>query len=153
MFSAPASSNRGDDGNPNWVADRFKCGQSHDGSATIGPNDWLAKKFDEMHDLYQGAQHKNSFQIRGYQKGSIPLPSSIEVELMLAAGVMRRTTWPIKSGKDALKIKGIGQSMADRIDEWITGGQGRQYYETNEQVKAVQLFKDVYGVGKSVSLS
>jgi hypothetical protein len=78
MFSAPASSNRGDDSNPNWVADRFKCGQSHDGTATTGPNDWLAKKFDEMHDLYQGAQHKNSFQIRGYQKGSILSPSSVK---------------------------------------------------------------------------
>jgi hypothetical protein len=62
-------SGRGDNSNPNWVADRFKCGQSHDGSPTTGPNDWLAKKFDEMHDMYQGAQHKNSFQVRGYQKG------------------------------------------------------------------------------------
>jgi hypothetical protein len=29
--------------------------------------------------------------------------------------VMRRTKWPIASGKDALKIKGIGQGMADRV--------------------------------------
>jgi len=28
---------------------------------------------------------------------------------------MRRTKWPIASGKDALKIKGIGQGMADRV--------------------------------------
>jgi len=28
---------------------------------------------------------------------------------------MRRTKWPIGSGKDALKIKGIGQGMADRV--------------------------------------
>jgi DNA polymerase lambda len=57
------------EGNPCRIADRFKCGQAHDGSATTGPNDWLAKKFDEMHDMYQGAQHKNDFQVRGYQKG------------------------------------------------------------------------------------
>jgi hypothetical protein len=56
-------------GNPCRVADGFKCGQAHHGSATDGPNDWLAKKLDEMHDMYQGAQHKNSFQVRGYQKG------------------------------------------------------------------------------------
>lgn len=83
---------------------------------------------------------------------------------------MRRTKWPITSGKDALKIKGIGQGMADRvsaqqhgsacarvcraltkgkIDEWINGGQGRQFYETNDQVKTVQIFKDIYGVGES----
>lgn len=57
------------EGNPCRVANGFKCGQAHDGSTTDGPNDWLAKKFDEMHDMYQGAQHKNSFQVRGYQKG------------------------------------------------------------------------------------
>jgi len=28
---------------------------------------------------------------------------------------MRRTKWPVTSGKDALKIKGIGQGMADRV--------------------------------------
>jgi len=36
-----------------------------------------------------------------------------------------------------------------QIDEWINGGVGRQYYENNEQVQTVQLFKDVYGVGTS----
>lgn len=58
-----------EDGNPSKMADGYKCGQTHDGSPSGGPNDWLAKKFDEMHDMYQGAQHKNSFQVRGYQKG------------------------------------------------------------------------------------
>ena len=63
-----------DDRNPSSVADGYKCGQTHDGSPSTGPNDWLAKKFDEMHDLYQGAQHKNPFQIRGYQKGEFTAP-------------------------------------------------------------------------------
>lgn len=40
--------------------------------------------------------------------------------------------------------------MMDKIDEWINGGQGRQFYETNDQVKTVQIFKDIYGVGKSI---
>lgn len=67
----------GEDSNPCRAADRFKCGQSHDGAPSQGPNDWLAKKFDEMHDMYQGAQHKNSFQVMGYQKGQyIPEPPS-----------------------------------------------------------------------------
>jgi hypothetical protein len=69
------------------VADRFKCGQAHDGSATSGPNDWLAKKFDEMHDMYQGAQHKNDFQVRGYQKGkSLPNLTDYGIELMGSRG-------------------------------------------------------------------
>ena len=58
------------------MADGYKCGQSHDGSVVDGPNAWLAKKFDEMHDLYEGAQHKNSFQVRGYQKGETSIEMS-----------------------------------------------------------------------------
>jgi hypothetical protein len=67
--SSPLTIPKGLDKNPSRMADGFICGQSHDGAPSDGPNDWLAKKFDEMHDLYQGAQHKNSFQVRGYQKG------------------------------------------------------------------------------------
>lgn len=55
--------------NPNPKADSFKCGQSHDGSAPSGPNEWLASKFDEFHAMYSGSKHKNSFQIRGYMLG------------------------------------------------------------------------------------
>ena len=86
-------------GNPDPWGDRFKCGKDDDGSGT-GPNEWLAKKFDEMHDMYQGVPGKNPFAIRQY---------------MQAASVMRRTLYPITSGKDALKIKGVGQSIADRV--------------------------------------
>lgn len=32
---------------------------------------------------------------------------------------MRRTKWAIGSGKDALKIKGIGQGMADRVRPFL----------------------------------
>jgi hypothetical protein len=67
-----------------------------------------------MHDMYQGAQHKNDFQVRGYQMGQSLQPLR-KLGSRKAAGVMRRTKWPIASGKDALKIKGIGQGMADRV--------------------------------------
>lgn len=55
--------------NPDPHAKHYKCGRSNDGTASQGPNEWLAKKFEAMHDMYQGAQHKNTFQVRGYQKG------------------------------------------------------------------------------------
>ena len=69
--------------------------------------------------MYQGAQHKNEFQVRGYQKGKYTL-SFRGHRLSVAAGVMRRTKWPVGSGKDALKIKGIGQGMADRVGPNLT---------------------------------
>ena len=56
------------------------------------------------------------------------------------------------SSAQASKIKGIGQSMADRIDEFISGRRGRQYYDMDEQMHAVSAFAKIYGVGMSSSL-
>jgi hypothetical protein len=78
----------------------YKCGRKNDGTGEHGPNEWLAKKFDEMHDLYQGVPGKSHFAIRQYQQ---------------AASICRRTLHPITSGKEAIKIKGVGQSIADRV--------------------------------------
>lgn len=137
-------------GNPDSRGDYFRCGQKHEGMGNHGPNEWLAKKFEDLHDLYQGVQGKNPFAIRQYQQ---------------AASICRRTLVPITSGKEALGIKGVGQSIADRaslaivpgpdlalkcqIDEFINGGLGRQYYEDNEQSRTIAMFKDIYGVGRT----
>ncbi|WVR09566.1 hypothetical protein IAU60_006635 [Kwoniella sp. DSM 27419] len=115
------------------LAGGFKCGQPNDGKGYTGPNEWLAKKFEELHDLYQGQVGKNAFAIRGYQR---------------AAGIMRRIAYPIVTGAQARAIPGIGSSLADRIDEFLTGAQGRAYYENTEQARCVALFKDIYGVGR-----
>ncbi|KAL1405924.1 hypothetical protein Q8F55_007604 [Vanrija albida] len=120
-------------GNPNPWADKFKCGQKHDGTAPTGPNEWLAKQFDDLHSKYEAMPGKNEFAIRGYQK---------------TAGILRRTAYAITSGAQAKKIKGIGSSMADRIDEFLTGAQGRAYYEDNERARTMAIFHNVYGVGK-----
>lgn len=52
------------------MADNFKCGQSNDGSASKGPNEWLAKKFDQLHEMYEGVQGKSFFSIRQYHNGT-----------------------------------------------------------------------------------
>jgi hypothetical protein len=39
-----------------------------------------------------------------------------------------------------------------QIDEFIKGGPGRLYYENTDQMRTVQIFKDIYGVGESVAL-
>ncbi|WRT70085.1 uncharacterized protein IL334_007079 [Kwoniella shivajii] len=129
---SPERRNRSDT-NPNPSADGYKCGQNHDGKGYTGPNEWLAKKFEELHDLYSGQVGKNSFAIRGYQR---------------AAGIMRRITYPITTGTQARAIPGIGMNLADRIDEFLSGAQGRAFYENTEQARCVALFKDIYGVGR-----
>ncbi|WVF67238.1 hypothetical protein IAT40_001986 [Kwoniella sp. CBS 6097] len=120
--------------NPNPKADGYKFGRKNDGKGYVGPNEWLAKKFEELHSLYQGQAGKNSFAIRGYQR---------------AAGIMRRIDYPIVTGAQARAIPGIGSSLADRIDEFLTGAQGRAYYENTEQARCIALFKDIYGVGRT----
>lgn len=55
--------------NPCLVADKFKCGQNHDGADDKSPNEYLAKKFEEMYDLYQGVAGKDFFSVRNYRMG------------------------------------------------------------------------------------
>ncbi|TYJ57995.1 hypothetical protein B9479_001354 [Cryptococcus floricola] len=127
-----------DDGNPNPLADRFMFGRKNDKVGKDGPNEFLAKKFEELHELYEGQPGKNAFSIRMYQQ---------------AAATMRRITTPITNGKQAKSIKGIGDSLAERIDEFLSGNTGRADYEDNEQARCTRLFKDVYGVGRQMAYS
>ncbi|GMK59721.1 hypothetical protein CspeluHIS016_0803270 [Cutaneotrichosporon spelunceum] len=122
------------EGNPIRKADFYKCGQAHDGTPKEGPNEWLAVQFDKLHHVYEGQQGKNEFAIRGYQR---------------AAGILRRTDVPITGGAQARKIKGIGESLAQRIDEFLEGRLGRAYYEDTVEARTIATFKDVYGVGKN----
>jgi hypothetical protein len=39
--------------------------------------------------------------------------------------------------------------MKDRIDEFISGRPGRQFYDMDEQMQAVSAFAKIYGVGES----
>ncbi|KAK4689224.1 hypothetical protein P7C73_g887, partial [Tremellales sp. Uapishka_1] len=112
----------------------FKCQQANDGSAKEGPNEWLAAQFDNLHDVYKGVPGKNSFSVLQYSR---------------AAAILRRSTVRITKGGQAQTIKGIGAGMAARIDEFLEGGQGRAYYENTERMQSIQVFKDVYGIGKA----
>lgn len=60
-----------DEGNPNPLADRFKCGQVHEGNQQVGPNDWLASKMDELLEMYTSSKDKNDWQVNAYTKGEV----------------------------------------------------------------------------------
>ncbi|KAK8853367.1 hypothetical protein IAR55_004071 [Kwoniella newhampshirensis] len=122
--------------NPNPKADRCKCGQKSDVKGYKRPNEWLAQKFERLHEMYAGQVGKNAFAIRGYQR---------------AASIMRRIEYPITTGAQARAIPGIGPGLAERIDEFLTGAPGRAYFEDTEQARCVALFKDIYGVGRQVA--
>jgi DNA polymerase lambda len=124
-------------------SDRFQCGQDK-GSSVV--NEWLAKKLDDMYDMYYGLQGKSSFAVNGYRRGE-----TINIRLTTAAGIVRRCPVLITSGAQVSGIKGIGSSLADRIDEFLSGATGRAYYEDTERARAVQTLKDVYGVGPTIA--
>lgn len=89
------------------------------------------------------------------------------IELTIAAAAIRRTTWLIKSGDEAAKIKGIGEGFKTRvsgilvvgvgvrterqIDEFLQGRPGRLFYDMDEQMQATQAFAKIYGVGTSAA--
>ncbi len=62
---------------PSSEANGYKCAQDNDGSGAKGANEWLAVKFEEMHDMYQGVQGKSHFAIRQYIQG-VFLPYSFD---------------------------------------------------------------------------
>lgn len=126
-----------DYGNLDSRADAFQCGQSHLGGKLSGPNEALAKYFDDMHDLYEGAEYKDFFAIRNYR---------------LAASTVRRADFPITSGAQAReRLRGIGQGLADRIDEFLSGAHGRLYFEQDDKQATVSDFRKVYGIGRKLA--
>ncbi|OXH27539.1 DNA polymerase lambda subunit [Cryptococcus neoformans] len=127
------SDDRGIEDDVDSAARFSKGGQEKSSKSEKGPNEWLAEKFDQLHDLYNGQVGKNPHSIRQYRN---------------AAAAMRRTTFPITSGAQARKINGIGEALAERINEFISGVPGRAFYEDNEHARCVALFKDIYGVGR-----
>lgn len=77
----------------------FRCQNAHDG-VSKGPNEALAVAIEKLGELYRGAPGMNEFRVRGYSK---------------AASIIRNCPVPITSREQALGMKGIGESVADRV--------------------------------------
>lgn len=77
----------------------YRCQNANDGT-NKGPNDALATAIANLGELYRGAPGGNEFRVRGYTK---------------AASIIRNHPLPITSREQALSLKGIGESVADRV--------------------------------------
>lgn len=93
----------------------------------------LAGIFDDM----ARDPSKNRYQKRAYKSG---------------ADAIRRYDKPITSGAQAEKeIKGIGKSIADKIDEILETGTLQYLEERPEEIKikekTIKLFEQIFGVG------
>ncbi|KAF8326570.1 Nucleotidyltransferase [Cantharellus anzutake] len=66
---------------------------------------------------------------------------------------IRRHPTRLKSGKEALKLRFVGQRMAEKIDDVIKTGNMRrlQYEESTESAIVTKLFMGIYGVGMTTA--
>lgn len=116
----------------------YKAQQAHDGSrAAENPNEDIALALEELEGIYAKALHKNTFQKHSYTK---------------TASLIRNIPYRIESYEQALEVKGIGKSMAERIREYLSHGRTlRAMYEDTPEARAVEAFGKIYGVGASVA--
>ncbi len=74
----------------------------------------------------------NTQRLRAYKKALTALKSHDE---------------EILSGKDAIKIKYIGKSVAEKIDEILNTGSLKELDENKDKVKQLQILQKVHGIG------
>ncbi|KAI5480538.1 DNA polymerase lambda subunit [Pseudohyphozyma bogoriensis] len=112
---------------------KYVCERSSTGGANEpGPNDHIAKILDMLGTFAE----RGSFRERGYKMG---------------AGVMRNTITPIRTYGDAMKLRGIGDSLARKIVEISKTGDHRRLSMKNPEDEAIRLFCGIYGVGKETA--
>lgn len=100
-------------------------------------NENLAKAFDAMAREYK----KDRFRKRAYEN---------------AAAAIRNYEGKIVSGKQARnEIKGIGESIAAKIDEILASGTLKRLeaisQESKDKDKILKIFENVYGVGTTIA--
>lgn len=120
----------------------FLCMEKHDGtSKDDNPNAFVIEKLQEMaayHDQ-TGNQHQGDhFRTTAYRK---------------AIGILRKQSELILTKKQALRIPGIGDSIAAKIEEIVSTGRLRrlEYAQSEPREKLLQLFQGIYGVGYSTA--
>ncbi|KAJ9119176.1 hypothetical protein QFC22_003668 [Naganishia vaughanmartiniae] len=113
----------------------YKCQNANPGIKRASINEDIALGLESLGAVYEKAQHKNMFQKRAYKQ---------------AANIVRNCPFRIQDEEAALKLKGIGVNIAQRIGEIIRNGgrSDREYFEDNEESRTVAMFGKIYGVGQ-----
>lgn len=117
---------------PQWQH-KFSCMRKHDGkNIATNPNSRTIELLQEMASYYERtADHWRTI---SYRK---------------AISALRQQKTHIKTKSEALAIPGIGERLADKIEEIVTTDRLRRLENTSltPEDQALQLFLGVYGVG------
>ncbi|KAJ4838618.1 hypothetical protein Tsubulata_019381 [Turnera subulata] len=71
-----------------------------------------------------------------------------------AIPVIEKLPFKIESAEQVKNLPGIGKSLQDHIQEIVTTGKlsKLEHFETDEKVKAISLFGEVWGIGPATAL-
>ncbi|XVE92499.1 hypothetical protein REPUB_Repub01dG0102800 [Reevesia pubescens] len=71
-----------------------------------------------------------------------------------AIAVVEKLPFKIESADQVKNLPGIGKSMQDHIQEIVTTGKlsKLEHFETDEKVRAISLFGEVWGIGPATAL-
>nr|XP_011463389.1 PREDICTED: DNA polymerase lambda-like isoform X2 [Fragaria vesca subsp. vesca] len=71
-----------------------------------------------------------------------------------AVPVIEKLPFKIQSAEQVKGLPGIGKSMQDHIQEIVTTGKlsKLEHFETDEKVKTISLFEEIWGVGPATAL-
>jgi DNA polymerase/3'-5' exonuclease PolX len=70
-----------------------------------------------------------------------------------AANILKSLTYKVESREDALKLRGIGTSIAEKIGEIISTGKLRKLdiLQSEEQIQVLSTFMGIFDVGQSTA--
>ncbi|KAJ3277016.1 hypothetical protein HDV01_000068 [Terramyces sp. JEL0728] len=68
-----------------------------------------------------------------------------------AISALKKYPTKIKDRKEALAINGIGEKIADKIQEFLDIGYVKKTKETPENIKSLEIFYNIYGVGSKLA--
>ncbi|RYO82338.1 hypothetical protein DL763_008278 [Monosporascus cannonballus] len=114
--------------------DRFACMKGGTRRGTVdNPNAATIEVLQSMVDIYE---HQDDWRCRSYRR---------------AITSLRHQTRIITTAKEAMKLPGIGKSLAATIEEIATDGRLRklEYAQQRPENNILSLFSKIYGVGKS----
>lgn len=130
-----STSDRGRPGNRVWQ-DRFQCMHKHTGDNKTGPNTRTMSILQEMADYY--ANTRDEWRQKAYRS---------------AISALRNQSTQIATKEQALCINGIGESIAEKIEEIVVTNRLRKldYTKLDPRQRILQTFMKIYGVGYAVA--
>lgn len=112
---------------------RYRCDVSSSaGAFKDGPNEEVAKKFDQLALFYEKSKVPNAwFRVKGYRT---------------AAGALRDAGRKIDTYEDAVKLPGVGEKTAMKLLEIVQTGKSTHLECKTTQDRVEELFTGIYGM-------